>query len=154
MEEQGRVVEVHGQLAKVALQAESACWSCGAKKFCAAGGGALRHLDVENTRGAQVGDTVQIEVRPTGVVMAALSVFVWPIVLLLVGYGIGSSLGGTEGMGIAGALLGLVLGMASLRLVERRWGERRALRPVIARIVHRSIDGSASSEGTEAYVSY
>lgn len=149
MQEQGRVVGVHGRLAKVALQPKGACRSCGAKGFCAASGGALRYLDVENTQGAQVGDIVQIEVRSTGVIIAVLAVFVWPIVMALVGYGIGSTLGGTEGMGIVGTLLGLMLGMASLHLIERRWGKRRSLRPVIARIVHRDANTYASSEGTE-----
>ena len=57
-------------------------------------------------------------------------------------------------MGIAGAILGLVFGMASLRLVERRWGERRILRPVIARIVHRNTHSYASSGGMESYAPY
>jgi len=74
----------------------------------------------KNLIGAKPGQRVVIESRSSKIYRAALLVYIVPIVLMVLGYVLGSLLGGSQGICILCSFLGLVTGGAVLVLTEKK----------------------------------
>lgn len=81
MENIGKVLEIKDNIAKVEVRRESACGgncaSCGGcdvKAVCS---------DVNNDIGANVGDVVKVELATAKVMLAAMAVYIVPLLLLI-----------------------------------------------------------------------
>jgi len=118
----GRVVNLQGDLAEIALGRHAACKSCGA---CLASlDPKQRTLLAENDRGAGIGNTVEIEVPPVRAVGAAFLLFMVPLFSALAGAYLGHRLARALGWPeVAGAIvlgcLAFMLSFLILRFVER-----------------------------------
>ncbi len=122
IEESGTVIELRGARALVRLKRSSACSGCASAGQCHAGrGGSERLLEARNEVGAAAGDGVRVAVSTRAAISAAARVYLLPVVGLLIGAGVAQVLAGTfvpapagagaAGLGgIAGAILGVVLG--------------------------------------------
>ena len=80
---------------------------------------------VANILRAKVGDSVEIEIEPRVVLAAAAIVYILPIVLFFTGYTIGIWVGRFLGvdpnlLGVAGAMIFLVLSYTSVRYLDKR----------------------------------
>lgn len=108
--EEGTVIALDGETARVRMAHRQACGGC---RACAALGPGEMVLEARNLAGAGVGDRVEVEVTGPGSLRAACLVFLLPL-LGMVGGGIaGTALTGSEtaGLGIGFAVLVLVYGV-------------------------------------------
>ena len=81
--EKGKVVRVEGDKAEVLFKRSSACGNCHA---C----GMLKDMSeitvtVENTMGAEPGDTVTVEMPNSSIFKGSLAAYVFPLVMLIAG---------------------------------------------------------------------
>lgn len=82
----------------------------------------LRVSAVNDVR-ARLGDRVILESGTGSVMGAAMLVYLVPVLLFFVGYGIGAAAGLTQGLCILSSLLGLAVGAALVVLLGRRHKE-------------------------------
>lgn len=106
-------------LAEVAVERGTACGGhCSGCGECVYGKRIL--VPAENKIFAKPGESVVIE-SETGVIMqTALLIYMVPVVLLFLGYGLGALLGQSQGRCIAMSLLACALGVGIVTLVGRR----------------------------------
>jgi len=111
VEEQGVIVSVEGQIAKIAPLSQSGCQSCSSSSVCGTSllkplfGKKQRTLAAENTINAKPGDQVIIGLNRTALVLASLMVYLLPLILLVVG-------------AISGAAIAHAFSMADTELVS------------------------------------
>jgi len=112
MIEEGRVIEVKGGLAKVEIRRSTSCGTC---RVCWMSEEGKMVACAENLIGAKVGQRVRLQVSGS-ILKAAFVVYILPLVGLIVGYGVGSSV--TKAMGYPGYAekIGMICGLATLAL--------------------------------------
>ncbi len=120
-----------GERAVVQINRGAQCRGCTA---CSAFGEGAMRLEALNPVGALPGDQVEVRVEPRRVVRNAMLVFIFPLIMMVGGYFVGSALHRRpeELYGIAGSTAGLVLAFLLLKLIDRRAAEEDA---VIVRIM-------------------
>ncbi len=121
-----RVIALHqnGE-AEVSIKRETACGhDC---TSCGACGAQARPIvaTAKNSIGAKVGDNVTIETKTSRVLGIAVVVYVVPLVLFFLFYGLCMHLWNSENIAIAGALVGLVCGLAAAFILNRYEAKRR-----------------------------
>lgn len=84
-EQQGIVIEINNNIARVKVARHSHCENCGA---CP--GSNAMVLEVVNDIGARVGQKVVFEIKEEGMVKAAFVVYVLPLLFTIIGIAIGS----------------------------------------------------------------
>lgn len=82
MEEEGKVIEIEGNLAQVEIEKKSACGACG---LCSLVGKNTMIAEVENTIGARVGERVRIEIPSSLILKGAFLFFYLPLMALILG---------------------------------------------------------------------
>ncbi|NHA15257.1 SoxR reducing system RseC family protein [Thioalkalivibrio sp. XN279] len=137
--ETGRVLQVEGEWALVACRRQVECARCAAGRGC--GGGVLGKLlgdrlhQVRAATGAvpvTPGDRVLIGLSEDAVLRAAAAVYLVPLLAALAGgVALGLVLPGGELGAVAGAGLGLVLGLRWARGYGERHGADATLQPVV-----------------------
>lgn len=117
--EQGVVIEVNGDIAKVKAGRHNDCKNCGA---CPGNNNVV--LSVSNKIGAKVGERVAFEVKGDHVLKSAFVIFISPLIAVFVGVLIGSILGKYSGynvhmLQIAGGIIAFILSMISIKLFDK-----------------------------------
>ena len=116
--EEGTIVEVVGEMARIKVGRHSECQSCGA---CPGNDSAI--IDVRNPVGAAPGQRVIFESEETNALKGAFVVFVLPIAALLAGALIGGLLGEISGRtplgGVVGGLLAFALACLFVKFFDR-----------------------------------
>jgi len=135
MEEVGRVVEVHGDLAGVEFTAKEACATCGARVICHHGVGDRVFVNASNEKGAKVGDLVRVQVDPKRSLLTGVLLFIVPIVVFIFGFLIMKTTTRAEVYGILGGILSLVAYFFVLRRLERWVARRGSFRPIVREII-------------------
>lgn len=125
----GVVSEVYETHAVVKVSRKSACEGChanaeGACGACVAFGDREVTSKAENSIGAKVGDRVLLETESKTVVLYAAAVFLFPIILGIIGYFVGGLLAHTAAPYI-GVLAGFVLAFVTVWLTLNRVASRR-----------------------------
>lgn len=113
MQQVGVVRAVEGDFAMVEVSRKSACEGCHAKidgecSACVSFGGKSVTSKAANDVGAKVGDRVVIESASSTVLLYAAAVFLFPILLGIIGYFVGGIFDGFAPPYI-GAVLGFIL---------------------------------------------
>ncbi len=113
MQQIGIVRAVEGDFAMVEVSRKSACEGCHANKegecsACVSFGGKAVTSKALNALGAKVGDRVMLESASSTVLLYAAAVFLFPILLGIIGYFVGGLFGGSV-PSYVGAVLGFVL---------------------------------------------
>jgi len=139
MSETGIVVALHGDQAIVEMEASKDCEACGACRYTSSG---RMVTPVRNSLDAGIGDTIKMDIEPRLVVAAALIVYLLPIALFFVGYGLFSWLGGQVGVaaepaGIVGGIIFLVISFFTVARVDKRAGVSHHFEPKMYEITHR-----------------
>ena len=110
-------------MAEVAVTRSTACGgNCGSCEACIFQS-ELRAV-ARNRIGARPGQRVVIESRTATVFKAAALVYVMPLVLFFLGYGLAAALGAGEGLCILVSFLALALGAGLMMLTQRRAREK------------------------------
>ena len=144
LETRAIVVKIEGQHALVQSNQGNGCDQCNGK---GCGTGKLsglfcnkpRHFQVDNQINAGVGDEVIVSVAEGAVLRGIGLVYLLPLLLLVIGAGIGSALttqlAQRDGYAAAGSLIGLVGGFALSKWIVSRQARQQNL-PYIARQWH------------------
>jgi positive regulator of sigma E activity len=127
------VVELNGTRATVEIERASACEGChkqaegGSCSVCTLMGGEnQRHRAVaENSLGARVGDTVYVESPTAKVLGYAFLVFVLPVLLAMIGYGIAAIVSEKDPIRLLGALIGFAGAFVGLRIYSATIAKKR-----------------------------
>ena len=139
--ENGIVIEEKGDEAVVEVKRTGACSCCAAKGACATFGGASdAHVSVKNDIGAKPGNTVEIGIEETSLLVASFFVYLMPIAALFGGAVVGSMIFGGSSGGIPAlfGLGGLVIGLFLVFLVDPHLKKKKNMRPHIVRIIERN----------------
>ncbi len=129
MEEEGVIVELNGEMAKVAITPKFACVHCAARAVCTQSGDKV-YTEAINPLGAQVGDLVKVEMPAKSVYGSAFLLFFMPLLMLALGFGVSQVVGFSLGISI---LIGLFFAggwFILLGRIEKRRSRRRPT-PVI-----------------------
>lgn len=128
MERVGLVVgEEENDLARVQFRRHSLCEKCGQCR-----GQDEVTQEVKNPIGAEEGDWVLVKVEDRSLVGASLTLYLLPLLALVLGYYVGFSLGGSETWGIGGGFFFMGLFYLMLRLRDKTL-EKEEFIPIIKR---------------------
>ncbi len=119
MTEDGIVTSINNNLVTVQMEKGDQCKEC---NICETIGGGFRCIEALNTLNAKAGDRVRVEIEPKTMLTSSFLVFILPLIFLVVGYFIGSSLGAesaSEGYGILGGLLFLALSFVVVKYLDK-----------------------------------
>jgi positive regulator of sigma E activity len=126
----GKIVALEGKMAQVAIQPHDGCGNCPLKKSCSTAGN-TQLLWALNPKAGAVGDEVVVELNQKVRIASATLVFIFPLIGLFSGYLIGFGWGGNDDYAVAGAILGLVLFLALVKIADKIAGQKEKLKPVI-----------------------
>lgn len=118
-------------LAEVAVKRDSACGhscaSCGGGCTSIAGVQSTIKITAKNLIGACIGDSVIIESKTAAVLSLAALVYLFPLDLLLIGFGICSGLRLSEGLSVVISILAFVIGCLITVFINKRLRKDRQL---------------------------
>lgn len=132
--EEGIVIGVEGDLAKLKVGRHNDCKNCGA---CPSNNAVI--MDVQNSISAKPGERVEIEIKETNALRAAFIVFMMPIFAIAVGAFMGAWIGGKVGslkqiFEISGGATAFVMALLYIKLFDKSVNNNKN-RPVITRIL-------------------
>ena len=134
-DEEGIVVEVNGNTAKVRAAKHGDCKNCGA----CPGDNAIV-LDTQNPIGAKPGQLVAFAIQETNMLQAAFIVYIMPLVAIFVGALAGGKLADKFGQTvisfqIGGGILAFVLSIIYVKLYDKSSRKNIKMQPVITKIL-------------------
>jgi len=140
MQEMGTVVEVRDALAIVEVERSPACERCG---VCYQMGGKNKMVaQARNNAGAKVGDKVNLEIESKIFLSVAFVLYIIPVVFLIIGYFIGSTLvtflqkpAYSQEVGIFSGFIFLGFSYLVIRMIDRRAALSKQIQPVVIEIV-------------------
>ena len=141
--EQGIVLRTDSQTAWVKTVRSSACDGCSAKGSChAMGGGRDMEVKAINTAGARVGDRIVLSFETPSLLKATFLIYVFPIILLIVGAGLGQMLAPAIDLNSSAlsVLLGFAFFFSALIIVKARankMAKKQAYQPKVIKILDR-----------------
>jgi sigma-E factor negative regulatory protein RseC len=139
--EEGIVIDIQGETARVKTQKTSACESCSAKSSChAIGGGKEMEVDALNAVGARIGDRVVMGFETASLVKAAFLLYILPILCMIAGGFLGQEFAAPlrlhpAFLSVATAFLFLGLSFCFVRIKGNRMGRTTPYRPKILRVL-------------------
>ena len=130
MKESGIVVSAQKNFATIQIVRGEKCQGC---TLCDDVGADKMQVQAMNRIGAGVGDWVEVEIEPGQVLGHSFLLFVMPILIMIVGYFIGSRLGdgSGEGYGILGSLAGVALSFLILKGLNGLWETKESAAHVV-----------------------
>jgi len=126
MKQQARIVMHDGKLMAEVVRSE-ACQQCRACNF---GQQERVYIDIGSLKCAE-GDEVTIEINDGSVSKASVMTYGLPVATLFVGLVIGSAVSGRDYIQALCALGGLAIGLALVKLIDRRIKKSGRYRPVV-----------------------
>lgn len=118
MQETGTIISTDGNKAVIQLDRGDKCDGC---NVCHAFGENKMQLEATNSIGAKVGDCVNVVVEPKQVVKSSMLIFMFPLFMMLLGYFVAVRFVPpfTEGVGIVGAFVALVLAFVVIKMTDK-----------------------------------
>lgn len=96
---------------------------CNGCNLCETIGPNQMQIVANNSLGAKIGDTVEVEVPPGKVLGYSFIIFIIPIIMMIAGYFIGTSVfGGSEGIGIICSLSALAIAFLLIKIIDSQLG--------------------------------
>ena len=141
MREEGMVLALDGDTARVRIARRGACDGC---RVCAAIGPGGMVIEALNSAGAKVGDRVRVEAAGPDPLRAALLVYGLPLALLVAGCLGGTALTGSQTAGMGVGFAAFLLAYGALHRYDRRMRKTGAC---AATVVERITDGGKSADG-------
>lgn len=135
VQETAIIVEAGGETAKVQMNTQAACDSCGAAAVCHPSLGEKPLVEITNDIGARVGDVVLLETDSGSRIIASLLMFGLPILFIILGALWGNQVSeGADGM-VAGAVAGLAFSFLILRWISKHLKNKVRFKPRAVRIL-------------------
>ena len=137
LREEGVVVSVAGEVARVRIARSGACGSCSSRGVCNPLGMAEGEMEVEvtNRLDAHPGQRVVLAIEERQVLKGALWFYLLPLATFFAGYGVAARLGAGDSAAILAAFGGLALGGLVVYARFRSGGASEAYRPQMVRVV-------------------
>jgi sigma-E factor negative regulatory protein RseC len=143
MEELGRIISVIDKdFALVEIKGSSACKSC---NICQLGKEGQRFAKVKNIISAKVGNLVRIEIEGREIAKASFVVYLFPLILMLLGIFLGYKLTTILNIGeyqdillSISSIFSLILAFTIIRIYNKKIVKESKLIPVIKEIVDES----------------
>lgn len=137
-ESEARVTALEGDFAVVEVAAlPSACGKCGERGGCGKSAASPRRYVVPNAIGACPGDHVMVAVPDGAVLKAAALSYLMPLLLVIGGAAAATAWVGEGLPAVAGAAMGLLAGLAVLRMTNTRL--TRGREPWLALTLQRTV---------------
>lgn len=140
MQEVGTVVEVRDDLAIVEVERSPACERCGVCHHML--GTNKMVAEARNDAQAKVGEKVNLEIESKIFLTMAFVLYIVPVVFLIIGYFIGSTLVAflqkptySQEVGILSGFIFLGFSYLIIRMIDRRAALSKQLRPVVTEVV-------------------
>ncbi len=137
MEENGKVIELTYNRAKVAVEPSPICGSCAAADACAAIGSKTKIVLANNLINAKVGDLVKIDLKEKSRTTSILLVFGLPITFLFVGIIIGEVISGDKLAAILGGI-GIIIAFIIVKIIDLWVGKKATFLPTIIEKISQS----------------
>ena len=103
--DKGVVRKIEGNFAFINMRLNSACKTCSAKGVCFTGDKPLS-LKINNDCNLKVGDLIQLELTSKTKLTAGFLLFIFPLLFMVIGYGITIQIIDKELYGIGGGAIG------------------------------------------------
>ncbi|MBV7276784.1 SoxR reducing system RseC family protein [Clostridiaceae bacterium UIB06] len=134
-ENEGVVIEVNGEMARVKSSRHGDCKNCGA---CPGDNATI--LDVQNSLGAKPGQRVVFEMKEANMIKAAFVVYIMPLVAAFLGAVIGTWLGGKVQMSlqpfqIGGGIAAFLLALIYVKIFDKSAHSDSKMIPIITHII-------------------
>ncbi|MBI6873017.1 SoxR reducing system RseC family protein [Clostridium aciditolerans] len=134
-ENEGVVIEVSGDMAKVKSNRHGDCKNCGA---CPGDNATV--LDVQNPLGAKPGQRVSFEIKETNMLKAAFIVYIMPLIAIFLGAIAGTWLGEKAGQSIrmfqiGGGIVAFILSVIYVKIFDKSTRSDKKMIPIITRIL-------------------
>lgn len=134
-ENEGVVIEVSGDMARVKSNRHGDCKNCGA---CPGDNATV--LDVQNPLGAKPGQRVSFEIKETNMLKAAFIVYIMPLIAIFLGTIAGTWLGEKTGQSIrmfqiGGGILAFILSIIYVKIFDKSTQSNKKMIPIITRIL-------------------
>jgi sigma-E factor negative regulatory protein RseC len=139
--EQGVVVRIDAAGTWVKTVRSGACDDCSSKGVChTLGGGKETEVAAVNLIGARVGDRVVLKLETSSFLKATFLVYMFPILMLVVGAAAGEWISRSAGLGspLPSAVLGfgfLAAGLLLMRIIAGRLAKKNEYRPRIYKVI-------------------
>ncbi len=121
MENKGIVQKINGKQITVKLFKDSSCSHCnqchGASKYG-------KDFEFETDKKAKVGDLVTLEIAEKEVIKAAAIAYVFPPLMMIIGYLVTDKLGFSENQSILGSFIGLILAFIGLFIYDKFFAKK------------------------------
>ena len=135
MEEIGKVVEVKGNSVKVELTPKGGCPHCPVKMLCHPGGNKM-YTEALSMGGVKVGDTVKVDMDPKNATIAALLLFILPIVAFISGFAITNLLTRNQNVALVVGVLVFVGSIVLLGKLDKKISKGHRFKPSIKEIIN------------------
>ena len=140
IEEEGIVVEVTGDIAKVSIVAKSACEKCSASGICHPG--EQEYMEASNPLGAKKGQKVKVVLAPQVYLKASIILYGIPMAVFVAAAIAGKNLGLRYGTESASDLWAFIAGMVSMvisflfiRMYNKKVEKTPEYKPIITEIL-------------------
>lgn len=136
MVQKAKVLSVQDNgIAEILVERESACGhDCGSCAGCGLRAAPIKTY-ARNTKGACVGDTVEIESESRKVLFFAGAVYLLPLILFFAAYFIVYAISGLDASAMTAGAIGFVLGIAGAVLLNHREAEKNTVSFTIVRVL-------------------
>lgn len=142
MNEEGIIIAVNGNMARVSARRTSACESCDSRGACIQIVDKSDKMEINaiNTAGGKVGDIVEVSMESSSVIRIAMLVYMLPVVALFAGVFLGLKLGQIYGWNpeLVSSLTGLFASATAyifVRIIGKRIGKNKKYMPEILKIL-------------------
>ncbi len=133
MIEIGKVIKIEEEKAVVLLSSSEYCNKC---KLCLFDDKGQRTLKIYNNVGAKVGDKVEVSIPEGMISKLSFSIFIFPIIVFLIGYWIVWNMSHSEKLSAVGGLIAFVLTFYALWIYERKLSQiKKDALPYISKIL-------------------
>ncbi|MCI6153265.1 SoxR reducing system RseC family protein [Fusobacterium perfoetens] len=119
MESSGKVTKINGRKITVKMFKESSCAHCSG---CGEANKLTREIELDfnpKEREIKVGNIVTFELEDSKMLKIGFLVYVIPVIMMVVGFGIGSYLGKSEGVSVLYSFIGLFLTFLVIHLYDK-----------------------------------
>lgn len=116
MKSNGKVIEINGNRIKLKMYKESSCAHCSG---CGDASKLTRELEVTYDGEIEIGDIVTFELEDSKMLKIGFTVYILPIIIMILGFFASSKMGGSEKTNVLVSLLSLVLAFCGLHIYDK-----------------------------------
>lgn len=116
MKSNGKVIAINGNKIKLKMFKESSCAHCSG---CGDANKLARELDVIYDGEVEIGDIVTFELEDSKMLKIGFTVYIAPILMMILGYTISSKMGGTEKANVLVSFAFLVISFVCLHIYDK-----------------------------------